>query len=176
MKSIRYTAAVCAALSFTLPAAAQVIGRQDQVTFVAIGQGPDAEQVAALHEQLGLGPRFRLLGYREDALRFLAAADLFVLASHHEGLPVAVMEALALGVPVVATAVGGIPEMIDDGVEGLFVPPHRPEALAAAIERVATDKDLHRQLATAASSRGELFDARRATQEVEVVYRTLLQG
>ena len=158
-----------------LAAAAQVIERQDQVTFVAIGQGPDAEQIAALHEQLGLGPRFRLLGYREDAVRFLAAADLFVLASHHEGLPVALMEALALGVPVVATAVGGIPEMIDDGVEGLLAPAHQPEALAAAIERLVADADLRRRLAAGALAKGELFDARRATREVEAVYREVLE-
>ncbi len=157
-----------------LAAAARVIECQDQVTFVAIGQGPDADQIAALHKRLGLGPRFRLLGYREDAVRFLAAADLFVLASHHEGLPVALMEALTLGVPVVATAVGGIPEMVDDGVEGLLVPPQRPEALAAAIERVVTDEALRRRLAEGARAKGEVFDARRATREVEAVYCEVL--
>lgn len=158
-----------------LGAAARVIQRQDGVTFVAVGQGPDAEQIATLHERLGLGQRFRLLGYREDAVRFLAAADLFVLASHHEGLPVALMEALALGIPVVATAVGGVPEMIDDGVEGLLVPPHRPDALAAAIERVVTDEALRRRLVEGARAKGEVFDARRATGEVEAVYREVLQ-
>ena len=158
-----------------LTAAAEVIGREDRVTFVAIGQGPDADEIAGLHKRLGLGPRFRLLGYREDPVRFLTAADLFVLASHHEGLPVALMEALALGIPVVATAVGGIPEMIEDGVEGLLVPPRRPEALAGAVERLVADPDLRRRLAAGALAKGELFDARRATREVEAVYREVLE-
>lgn len=157
-----------------LAAAAEVVKRTDQITFAAVGQGPETDLIAALHERLGLGSRFCLLGYRVDALRYLAAADLFVLASHHEGLPVAVMEALALGVPVVATAVGGIPEMVDDGVNGLLVPAHRPEALAAAIEQVVTDEALRRRLAAGAAAKGERFDATRATQEVEAVYREVL--
>ncbi len=66
-----------------------------------------------LHRASGLGDRFRLLGYRDDTTRLIAAADLFVLASHHEGLPVTVMEALTLGVPVVAPAVGGLPEVVE---------------------------------------------------------------
>ena len=67
-----------------------------------------------------MGDRFRLLGYREDAARLLSGADVFALASQHEGLPVAVMEALALGVPVVAPAVGGLREAITSGEDGIL--------------------------------------------------------
>ncbi len=100
---------------------------------VAVGQGPLEAEMRALHEQLGLGDRVLLLGRRDDAVRVLAACDVFTMASDNEGLPVALMEALALGLPVAATAVGGIPEAVTDGVEGLLVPPTRPEALADAI-------------------------------------------
>ena len=86
-----------------LAAARQVLDGGEPFVFVAAGQGPQEAQLRALHDQLGLGDRFRLLGYVKNAARLTAAADLFVLASMHEGLPVAVMEALALGVPVVAT-------------------------------------------------------------------------
>ena len=82
-----------------------------------------------------------ILGYRPDAPRLTAAADLFVLASHHEGIPVAVMEALAAGVPVVATRVGGLAEAIDDGTSGRLVPVRRPELLADAIVELAADPD-----------------------------------
>ncbi|MFM8305451.1 MAG: glycosyltransferase, partial [Actinomycetota bacterium] len=120
-----------------LAAARRVLDAGAPVRFVAAGQGPLEDEIRREHTRLDLGDRFRLLGYRDDAPRVIAAADLFVLASSHEGLPVAVMEALALGVPVVATAVGGLFEAITDGVDGLLVPPEDPEALAAAILRAA---------------------------------------
>ena len=97
---------------------------------VAVGQGPLEAEMRALHDRLGLGDRVLLLGQRDDAVRVLAACDVFTMASDNEGLPVALMEALALGLPVAATAVGGIPEAVTDGVEGLLVPPSQPEALA----------------------------------------------
>jgi len=95
-----------------IEAAGLVVQRDVPARFVTAGQGQLADEVAALHRASGLGDRFRLLGYRDDTTRLIAAADLFVLASHHEGLPVTVMEALTLGVPVVATSVGGIPEAV----------------------------------------------------------------
>ena len=86
--------------------------------FAAVGQGPLADEVAALHASLGLGDRFLLLGFRRDVHDLMAAADVFTLASAHEGLPVAVMEAFAAGLPVVATAVGGVPQQVTDGRRG----------------------------------------------------------
>src|SRR4029450_9656872 len=77
--------------------------------------------------------RFRLLGYQPDAIRYIAAGDLFVLASRHEGMPVAVMEALALGVPVVAPAVGGLNDAVTADV-GLLVEPASAASLARGIE------------------------------------------
>ena len=89
-----------------LAAAADVIGRGLAVRFVAVGQGPLHDEIHARHEELGLGYRFLLLGQRPDAVRVLAACDVFCLASKWEGLPVALMEALVLGLPVVATRGG----------------------------------------------------------------------
>ena len=79
----------------------------------------------------------------------MSAFDLFALSSEHEGLPVAVMEALAVGLPVVATAVGGLPEAVDDGVEGRLVPPLRPDLLADAIIAVVADPALRAQMSAA---------------------------
>ncbi|HXQ61444.1 MAG TPA: glycosyltransferase, partial [Acidimicrobiales bacterium] len=88
-----------------LEAARQVTDSGARVRFAAAGRGPEEDQVRALHRSLGLGEGFHLLGPRSDALRLLAGADIFVLASHHEGLPVTIMEATSLGLAIVATAV-----------------------------------------------------------------------
>ena len=115
----------------------------------------------ALHERLGLGDRVLLLGQRDDAVRVLAACDVFTMASDNEGLPVALMEALALGLPVVATAVGGIPEAVTDGVEGLLVPPSRPGcARPGHRDDHLRPRSSAPQMAAAATIAGERFDIR----------------
>ena len=114
--------------------------------------------------------RFRLLGYRQDAMSILAASDLFVLASSHEGFPVAVMEALAVGVPVVATHVGGIPQAVRQGVEGYTVPVGDLDALAGRLSELIEDPERRRAMAQAARRRGEMFDIVEATRALEQVY------
>jgi len=138
--------------------------------FVAAGQGPLEDEVRALHAASGLGDRFRLLGYRTDTTRLVAAADLYVLASHHEGLPVTVMEALTLGVPVVAPAVGGLPEVVERGVNGILVPPGDAPALAEAIEEAASP-DRRAALAAGARATGDRFSSRAAVARIEAIYR-----
>jgi glycosyltransferase involved in cell wall biosynthesis len=140
---------------------------------VAVGQGPLEAEMRALHAQLGLGDRVLLLGQRDDAVRVLAACDVFTMASDNEGLPVALMEALALGLPVAATAVGGIPEAVTDGVEGLLVPPSEPEALAHAIATITGDSELRARMAAAAAIAGERFDIQVAATRIEQIYREL---
>ncbi len=156
-----------------LEAARQVLARGLPVRFVAVGQGPLAAELDALHTDLGLGDSFRFLGYRQDARRVLAGFDLFALSSHHEGLPVSLMEALALGVPVVATSVGGVPEAVRHDHEGLLVPAGRPELLAEAIITLATDPDRRRNLARAAAARGDTFGVRPMARRLESVYRQI---
>ena len=156
-----------------LAAARRVIDAGAPVRFAAAGQGPLEAEITALHAELGLGDRFALLGYRADAQRLLAGADLFVLASGHEGLPVAVMEAFALGVPVVATAAGGMAEAVTDGVDGLLVEPRDPSALAAAIER-AVDPALRGRLAEGAAAAGEGYSAAASVARIEAVYEEAL--
>lgn len=153
-----------------LAAAAQVLERSPDVRFIAIGQGPLENEIKARHRELGLGDRFTFLGYRKDVLRVLGATDVFVLASLHEGFPVAVMEALAAGVPIVATAVGGVPDALTDGVEGLTVPSARPDLLAERLLEITGDAALRSRCAAAAAVAGQQFDIRRAVLRLEQVY------
>jgi glycosyltransferase involved in cell wall biosynthesis len=153
-----------------LAAARIVVDHGLPVRFVAAGQGQLEAEIRAMHERSGLGERFRLLGYRDDTTRLIAAADLFVLASHHEGLPVTVMEALTLGVPVVAPAVGGLPEVVATDQNGILVEPGSSTALAAAVEE-AFDPAVHERLATGAAGTGDRFSSTAAITRIEAAYR-----
>jgi glycosyltransferase involved in cell wall biosynthesis len=141
--------------------------------FVAVGQGPLEHELRARCTELGLDERFRFLGYRADARRVLAGADVFVLASRHEGLPVALMEALALGVPVVAPRVGGVPEAVTEGVSGLLVNPGDVDALALALRRVE-DRSLRAELAGGARAASNRFSSASTTGRINAVYRALV--
>ena len=156
-----------------LRAARTALDAEPSLRFAAVGQGPLEREVAALHAALDLGERFLLLGYRRDVHDLMAAADVFTLASAHEGLPVAVMEAFAAGLPVVATAVGGLPQQVTDGVEGRLVPAGNPGALAAALVEVAADAELRRRMGAAAHARSAAYDIRAAVTAQESRYAVL---
>ena len=155
-----------------LDAARMVVDRGVPVSFVSAGQGQLQGEIAALHRSSGLGERFRLLGYRDDTTRLIAGADLFVLASHHEGLPVTVMEALTLGVPVVAPAVGGLPEVITTDDNGILATPGSTVALADAIER-ALEPSTHARLVAGARRTDERFSNAHAVARVEAAYQRM---
>jgi glycosyltransferase involved in cell wall biosynthesis len=156
-----------------LDAAQLVTTRRDGVQFAAVGYGPIEEELRARHRELGLGERFAFLGRRDDALRLLAGADVFVLASHQEGLPVSLMEAMSVGLAIVATSVGGVPHVLTDGEDALVVAPGRPDLVAGAIERLRDDDALRQELGRAARRHSTIFDVRTATRHVEDLYRRL---
>lgn len=136
------------ALGVALDAIADVPG----VTLAVAGDGPDRREIERRAGALGLEGRVRFLGSvsREQVLRLFRAADASLLSSSWENFPHTVVEALAVGSPVIATAVGGVPEVVRHGENGLLVPPGDPEALAAAIRRFFADDGLRRRLAEAA--------------------------
>jgi len=144
--------------------------RNVAVNLVAVGQGPQEAEIRAMCTDLGLDEKVILTGFRPDAVRVMAACDVFTLASQWEGLPVAIMEALALGLPVVATNVGGVGEELHDDVDALLVPPRDAKALADAIERVVTDESLRRRLADASRRRAAEFDVGRTVEILEETY------
>lgn len=159
-----------------LEAARQVIDTGVPVSFVAVGQGPLEAEIKAVHRRLGLGQRFQLLGYRPDAVAVLSACDLFSLASHHEGLSVALMEAQVLGLPTVATDIGGITDAVTHGEHGYLVPPGRPDLLAQRIVELAGDPERRASMSEAAARSGERFDIRHAMRRIETVYWQLVES
>ena len=124
-----------------------------------VGDGRDRVDVERELERLGLDGHVELLGERDDVPGLLAGSDVFVLSSRSEGMPLAILEAMAAGLPVVASDVGGIGELVVDGETGVLVRPGDRDALAAALERLAGDRALRKRMGAAGRARAEaLFD------------------
>jgi glycosyltransferase involved in cell wall biosynthesis len=157
-----------------LPAARSTVDRGTAVRFVAVGDGPLRRDLQHQHAVLSLGDRFVFLGERSDVPRLLGAADLFVLPSRQEGLPLALMEAVSSGLPVVTTSVGELPNLLTSGWDAVLVPPEQPEALAQAIQDLADHAELRQRLSTSALELSRRFDVRRCVSEVESVYDELV--
>jgi glycosyltransferase involved in cell wall biosynthesis len=121
----------------------------DSFEALIVGEGPDRATLERELRQLGLEAHVRLAGERHDVPDLLAAADIFVLPSVSEGLPVSVLEAMAAELPVVASRVGGLPELVKDGETGLLVEPRAADELAAALGRLVADRGLRRRLGAA---------------------------
>jgi glycosyltransferase involved in cell wall biosynthesis len=136
-----------------------------------VGDGPLRSELVASAERLGIAPHFSMLGDRSDVCEILAALDLFVLPSRTEGMSNALLEAMAMELPVVATAVGGTPEVIADGRTGLLVPSDDAPAMAGAIARLLEDAALATRLGGAARQTvEERYDARSMVRRLEAVY------
>jgi glycosyltransferase involved in cell wall biosynthesis len=118
------------------------------------GDGPEREQLETEARQLGLASSVEFLGERNDIPDLIRSSDLFVLSTRSEGLPMSVLEAMAAGLPVVASEVGGIPELVD-AETGVLVPPEDPAALSTAVERLLADQGLRARLGAAGRARAE---------------------
>lgn len=155
-----------------IDAASRVLAHRPDALFVLAGDGPLREQVLAEIDRRGLRDRVRFLGRVPQANRLVAASDVLVLASHSEGLPVVVMEALAAGVPVVATAVGGIPELIDDNRNGILTPAGSADAFAEGVLR-AMRPEVHRVLAAGARADAAKVDVSETADWFDELYATM---
>lgn len=165
----------------TLVAAAASLDKiRHDVQIVSIGgektEG-DLASIRTMAADTGVSGRIRFLGRREDALAFIAACDLYVNPADVEGLPVTILEALALARPVVATAVGGVPSIIRDGETGVLVPPGDPDAMAKAIDRMI---DNPQEAAGYGSAGRTLVEKHHGIEhmvrETEAIYERVLRG
>ena len=151
--------------------------RFPDLAVVVLGDGPLRETLAKQAAALGVTDVVRLPGHRADARSLLAAADVFVLPSRHEGMPLVLLEAMEAGLPVVATRVVGSSEAVDDGTTGALVPPARPAALGAAIGDLLADPQLRRRQGQAGRSRYRAcFTRERMAAETLAVYGSALRA
>jgi glycosyltransferase involved in cell wall biosynthesis len=155
----------------------QVLAALPQARFILVGDGPERSALESRALQLGIGPHIEFLGLRRDISQILSRFDVFVLPSLREGLPNAVLEAMAWGLPVVATRVGGVPEVVTASETGLLVAPGAPDELAQAMITLGTDATRRARYGHAAQAIiASRFSPEREFRETEAVYLRLLGG
>ncbi len=157
-----------------LKAAAKVCARFPQSRFLLVGDGERLAELQLLVERLGLRDRVLFLGWRQDLDRVLADLDLVVLTSRNEGSPVCLIEAMAAARPVVATRVGGVADVVDDGITGCLVDADKPEDVANAIVELLGDENRRRAMGEAARQRVPRFGIDRLVSDMDRLYGNLL--
>jgi glycosyltransferase involved in cell wall biosynthesis len=142
-----------------------------------VGDGPDREGLERRAHELGVVKRCLFLGYQEEVARFYAAFDGMILPSVNEGTPVSAIESLAAGRPVVATRVGGVPDVVEDGEDGFLVDPGATGQLADRLEQLARDPELRARMGERGRSRvGGRYAVARLVDDMDRLYRALLAG
>jgi glycosyltransferase involved in cell wall biosynthesis len=155
--------------------AAKIVTRQiDNVTFCAVGDGPDREKIIKMADEFGVKNHFIFTGYREDIGNFLKTFDIFVLASRKEGLGTSILDAQAVGLPVIACAAGGTPEIISDGKNGLLVPPNNEQRLAEAVVQLINNPQLKKTLGRNAKQTVKRFDIHYTIEKNIKLYEQML--
>ena len=167
-------------VEYFLEAAALLVKRFDEARFLIVGDSVSEayrDELEDYADRLGLGDRVVFAGFRSDVPALLSEVCVSVLPSLSEGLSNVVLEAMAAGVPVVATSVGGTPEMVEDGVTGLLVPPRDASALAQAIGSLLADPERGHSIGQAARLRvAEQFSLEATVRKTEELYERLLRG
>jgi glycosyltransferase involved in cell wall biosynthesis len=162
---------------YLIEAAVRVAAAVPDVRFLLVGDGELRPEIELQIKELKLERHVLLTGFRQDIPRLLAAMDIVVLSSHLEGLGTSLLDAMAMARPVVATRVGGIPEMVEDGVNGLLVPPRDPLALAEALIALIHRPDERKRMGQAGRNRMlEMFSAESMVSATEAVYRKILES
>lgn len=157
-------------------AAKQVSETVDGVKFFIVGDGKLRADLEREVRAMKLQDNIILTGFRTDVLELLSIFDCFVLSSYLEGLCTSIMDAQAMGIPVVATRTGGVPDLVDDGVTGLLVSPRRPDQLAEAVIRMIREPGLAGRCVDAARAKSRSYDYRDMVRGTLGVYRRMLQN
>jgi glycosyltransferase involved in cell wall biosynthesis len=164
-------------VNFFVDAAAHVAREVPDARFVVVGDGPEREHLKRVAGEYGIGDCMRFLGFRPDAPGIIAGLDMLVVPSLSEGTPLVVLEAITAGVPVVASATGGIPEQVRDDVEAVLVPPGDAVALANGILGLLRDPARRARLAVAARQRASSeFNPEVFLEATQAVYESALDG
>jgi glycosyltransferase involved in cell wall biosynthesis len=164
-------------VEYFLEAATTVAAKLPQTRFLIVGDGANRQELQNRASALGLDGKIVFTGFRTDVPRLLSEVSLSVLPSLSEGLSNTLLESMAAGVPVVATWVGGNPEIIEDGVSGLLVPPRDSATLANAMITVLENPGLASGFGAAGRRRiAQVFSLERSVGEIELLYQSLVEG
>ena len=161
------------ALEVLVEAHARLLRSMPDAHLAIAGEGPTRAEVERRAHDLSLDGRVHFLGHRDDVDAILRSLDVAALSSDFEGSPIFVLECMANGTPIVATEVGGIPQLVLDGETGVLVPPRDPEALADAVERLLADPERRAMLAAAATSKLADFTIDVVARRFADLYETL---
>ncbi|HID96146.1 MAG TPA: glycosyltransferase [Candidatus Latescibacteria bacterium] len=153
-----------------------VAGVRPDTRFLIVGEGEGKEGLKGLVKKLDLEGYVIFTGFRNDIPKVLSTLDVFVLSSYLEGLCTSILEAMAAGLPVVATSTGGVPELVKDGDNGILVPPQNPKALAEGILRILNNPSLAMRLGRAGKDFALNFSADKMVEDTETIYRSILQS
>jgi len=159
-----------------LDALARLAAEHPHLRGVIIGLGPLEEELKAHAQELGLGDKVLFCGLRDDVPDVLPALDVFVLSSLFEGLPIALIEAMATGLACVATSVGGVPELVTDASSAVLVPPRSVDAMVDAIGALLADPGRRQRMGDAAATVGKTLDIAAAVKDLEATYERLAAG
>lgn len=163
--------------SYFLEAARLIHDKKKKARFVIVGQGPEEDDLKHLAKSLGISQVCEFAGLRYDIARVLFAFDVFVLSSVLEGLPRTVIEAMAMGRPIVATDIEGVREELRDNETGLLVPPANPDALAKAVLSLLENRKMAKRLGREARKDAEKrFDLKHTLANVEMLYENVLNS
>lgn len=161
---------------YFLEAAAQIIKKEPKIEFLIVGNGPLRKELEALSNELGLSGKVIFAGECRDILKIISSLDILVLSSLEEGLGNVLLEAMACGRPVIATEVGGVPEVVLDGETGILVPPKSPDTLAQATLKLLMNQAMAKEMGRAGRRRVEkYFTIDRMAKETEEVYNNLVK-
>jgi glycosyltransferase involved in cell wall biosynthesis len=162
------------AIDVLIAAHARVLETFADAYLLIAGDGDCRPQLERQVDELGIGHRIRFLGTRHDIDSILRSLDVAAMSSDWEGMPLFAFECMAAGTPLVATSVGGVPEIVDDGISGLLVPPRDPAALANAIMRLLADDSLRERLGAASAARIDEYRIEAVAGSIADMYETLL--
>jgi len=152
-----------------------VADKNTQAKFLLAGDGPIKADLEKMAKEMGLSGSVKFVGFRDDIIDFLGGLDLFIMTSYHEGIPVVLLEAMALGKPITATAVGGILEVIEDGKSGILAAPSDADKFAAKCLEVIRDRELRSRLGEGAKARIRSdFSSQAQKEKIHDLYHQLM--
>ncbi len=162
-------------LKYLIAAMPKVLKQKPNCKLVIAGEGPQKKELQILINRLGLERKIILLGHQDNVINILKASDIFVLPSIKEAFGLVLLEAMAAGIPIVASRVGGIPEIVENQKSGLLVESENSSALAEKIILLVNNKALRQKLASEGLKRVQQFDAKEMAKNTEMVYRKTLR-